>query len=229
MHQPVIVPLTRDAFLYEDADILAVEKPIGLATIPERDLAVPSLKSELEKLTGTPLFIVHRLDKDVSGVVLFAKTAAAHRHLSMQFTARDVAKSYLALAHGRLPQDTGDIRFSIRQFGSGRMGVDARAGKPCHTQYETRERFNRFTLVEVHPVTGRRHQLRVHFFAIGHPLVGDPRYGEPATQRQYPRLMLHAQQIEFSMLSGETRLIESRTVDAFLTLCRKTAGRRSKA
>jgi tRNA pseudouridine32 synthase / 23S rRNA pseudouridine746 synthase len=201
----VIAPI---ALLHEDRELIAIDKPEGLATIPERDLAVPSAQRLLESARGERLYVVHRLDKEVSGILLFARNGETHRALSMAFEQRRVHKTYLALTHGRIPDDTLIIDRPIAQFGSGRMGVDERRGKPSRTEAEILRRYAAHTLLEAHPITGRRHQLRVHFYAMGHPLVGDPRYGDPVEQARWPRLMLHASRIEVPLPSG------SRTIEA---------------
>jgi RluA family pseudouridine synthase len=184
------------AVLYEDAEMVAVDKPAGLSAIPERDPDRPCLVSLLAAWLGQRLWVVHRLDKEVSGVILFARSAEAHRHLNGEFAARRVRKTYLALTHGRIAVDQGVIDQPIRTFGSGRAGVDDEHGKPSRTEYGVLARAADYTLVAAYPVTGRRHQLRVHFYTLGHPLAGDPRYGDPAIQGRIPRLMLHALRLE---------------------------------
>ncbi len=178
--------------LLEDAAVLVVDKPSGIATMPERDPAVPSVQKELETARGERLFVVHRLDKEVSGCLVFARTAAAHRALSMAFDERKVSKTYLALASGSVPKSLTVIEAPLRQFGSGRMGVDEKRGKPSRTELEVLGPIgDDTTAVLARPLTDRRHQLRVHFHHIGHALVGDPLYGDPARRRD-GRLMLHA-------------------------------------
>jgi RluA family pseudouridine synthase len=182
--------------LFEDRELLAVDKPDGLSSIPERDLAVPSAQKLLEEARGEKLFVVHRLDKEVSGLLVFARNAAMHRTLSMAFEHRRVHKTYLAVARGLLDEDEGVVDRPLREFGSGRMGVDDAKGKPSRTEWRVVRRLRDATLLEAHPITGRRHQLRVHFFAIGHPLLGDPRYGTREKQgtsarEGVARLMLH--------------------------------------
>jgi RluA family pseudouridine synthase len=188
--------------LYQDADIIAVDKPEGIATIPERAPQADSLVKQLEALMGHKIFVVHRLDKESSGVVLFAKNAAAHRNLNIQFDKRTVHKTYAALLHGVVGPDAGTINEPLRQFGSGRTAVDRREGKPCTTEYAVTERLSAFTLVSASPRTGRRHQLRAHFYSIGHPIAGDPLYGDRAKLPPVARLMLHAARIEFDLPSG---------------------------
>jgi tRNA pseudouridine32 synthase / 23S rRNA pseudouridine746 synthase len=196
----IVIEAVASRVLYEDAELLAIDKPEGLSSIPERDVSVPSLQKLLEAARGERLFVVHRLDKEVSGAILFARTAAAHRAMSIAFEERRVSKTYLALAHGAV--DDQLIDKPLAQFGSGRMGVRA-DGKPSQTRVVMRERFATTTLCEAHPITGRRHQLRVHFYAIGHALCGDPRYGDRDVAAKWPRLMLHALRIT----------IEDRTIE----------------
>jgi len=188
--------------LFENDDLLAVDKPEGLAVIPERAPGAPCVMRLLEAERGGRLFVVHRIDKDVSGVLLVAKTAAAHRHLNGLFETRRVRKTYLAVVHGRIAVAQGRIAAPIRQFGSSRMGVDARAGKPSLTLYRVTGTFGRFTEVAAHPITGRRHQLRVHFYRLGHPIAGDLWYGEVELQRVCPRLMLHARSVALALPDG---------------------------
>lgn len=207
--------MTPIEVLHEDAAVVAVAKPEGLSTITERDKSAPSVHKLLEAERGERLFVVHRLDKEVSGVVLFARTADAHRALSMAFEARRVEKAYLALAHGRIAGDVGAIDAPIAQFGSGRMGVDPRRGKPSRTEWTVQRRHAEATLVEARPITGRRHQIRVHFYSIGHPLVGDPRYGERAAQSRWPRLMLHALRLRVTMPSGVALALEAQPPASF--------------
>jgi RluA family pseudouridine synthase len=189
--------------LFENADLIAVDKPEGLAVIPERSRAAPCLMERLAaREPAARLFVVHRIDKDVSGVLLVAKSAQVHRELNRLFETRQVRKTYVGVVHGRLAASSGRIAAPIRQFGSSRMGVDTRTGKSSVTTYRVTERRGPFTHVAIHPVTGRRHQIRVHFYHLGHPMVGDPRYGDPEVQRAYPRLLLHARSISFRLGSG---------------------------
>ncbi len=185
--------------LYDDKEIVAVNKPEGIASIAENDTRRDSIHSLLEKKLSQKIFIVHRLDKEVSGVILFAKNAAAHKTLNRQFAGRTVKKSYLALVYGNIDKNEGSITKAIREFGSGRMGVDEKNGKPSSTNFKVVKRFNEYTLLELNPSTGRRHQLRVHLYGIGHSIVGDSRYGDKETQKNFPRIMLHAQSIKFDL------------------------------
>lgn len=203
------------AIIFQDNDILAVDKPEGVASIPERDKDKNNILESLSRSLETKLYIVHRLDKEVSGVLLFAKNETAHRSLNVQFERREVHKTYAALVQGVMGQDKGTIEKQIRQFGSGRMGVDPR-GKECITRYRVIKRFKDHTLVHAEPATGRRHQLRVHFYSINHPIAGDLRYGDRTVQEKYPRLMLHAQSIEFRLPSGKDLRVESPLPESFV-------------
>lgn len=195
--------------LFENEDVLAVHKPEGLASIPEGKPGRDCLLSLLAALFPDKLYVVHRLDKDVSGVILFAKNAVAHKCLNEQFNQRRVNKTYIALTHGGIDMDGGRIDKPLRRFGSGRMGVDLERGKPCVTEFRVEERLGAYTLVRVHPITGRRHQIRVHLYSIGHPIVGDRLYGEKGLQSRFPRLMLHAQRVAFRLPTGEEVSVEA--------------------
>jgi tRNA pseudouridine32 synthase/23S rRNA pseudouridine746 synthase len=214
------------SILYEDRDILAIDKPAGLATIPERRIEQQSLLHELIKLYPFKIYVVHRLDKEVSGVILFTKNSTAHRSLNEQFTRRLVKKTYIALVHGLLTRETGEINMPIRQYGSGRMAVDWQTGKECSTAYQVQGKYKNCTLLYVYPHTGRRHQIRVHLYNLGHPVIGDLRYGDKNIQKEFPRLMLHAHKVEFKTVAGEERIIESPQPDLFmsvLAMCRNRA------
>jgi len=201
--------------LYSDADCVAVMKPVGVAAIPEARDDASCLSALLSVQLGAPVMPVHRLDKEVSGVMLYALHPEAHRFLNNAFEKREVHKTYQALVHGVITEDQGVITRAIREFGSGRMGVDDLKGKPSETRFSVLKRSDCFTLVELYPQTGRRHQLRVHLYSIGHPIVGDTRYGEKAVQQGYPRLMLTSTGIDLTLPSGKRLLIENVIPDDF--------------
>jgi len=188
-------------FLHRNPDVVAVNKPEGIAAVPEHAHDPACLSERLSVEMGARAMPVHRLDKDVSGVILYALNANSHRILNTVFEERRVKKTYLALVHGTIPEENGVILQPIREYGSGRMGVSP-DGKPSETAYRVRERFGAYTLVEVEPRTGRRHQIRVHLYHLGHPIVGDLKYGNRAVQQNYARLMLHASGIELPLPSG---------------------------
>jgi 23S rRNA pseudouridine955/2504/2580 synthase/23S rRNA pseudouridine1911/1915/1917 synthase len=202
--------------LYEDEIFLAVNKQPGMLVIPDRFREdIPNLRTLLAERYGE-IWVVHRLDKDTSGIVLFAKTAEAHKSLNEEFSTHTVHKTYGALLRGRLEHASGAIQQPLAPHPKkkGLMQVHP-AGKFSETHYMVRTAFRDFTFVDVTPVTGRQHQIRVHFAAIGHPLAIDPLYGsdEPillstikktfqsAGSDELPliaRLTLHAAAIEFT-------------------------------
>jgi RluA family pseudouridine synthase len=189
--------------LFENDDIIAVDKPEKLASIPERNREKISLLKVLTETLHRRLYVVHRLDKQVSGVIVFAKNPQAHRHLNTLFEHRQVSKTYIALVHGLIADDSGVIDKPLRRFGSGRMGEDAERGKPCRTEFTVQARLPGCTRVQIHPLTGRKHQIRAHFFAIGHPVGGDTLYGDKTLQKTFPRLMLHALSLCLNLPTGE--------------------------
>jgi len=203
--------------IFENDEFLALDKPAGIASIPERNPTNASLLSVLTEARKRRFYAVHRLDKQVSGVILFAKTPEFHRYLNLQFQHRQVLKHYLALVHGQLSHG-GRIDTPLRRFGSGRMAADPETGKACLTEYDVLDRRPETTLLRVRPLTGRKHQIRAHLFGIGHPIVGDPLYGDKLFQRSFPRLMLHASSIRFTMPAGGEIHIESPTAEAFTVL-----------
>jgi tRNA pseudouridine32 synthase/23S rRNA pseudouridine746 synthase len=203
--------------LRRTADWVAVDKPVGIAAIPEKAGDTECLQARLERELGARIWVVHRLDKEVSGVILYALNAVAHRSLNMAFEQRRVSKIYLAVAHGIVAEDSGEIDLPLREFGSGRIGVDKEKGKPCLTRWRVRERRADSTLLEMEPHTGRRHQLRAHAYAMGHPLIGDSRYGDKAAQAKFSRLLLHAWRIDFPDMNGERVVIECAPSEDFVS------------
>jgi tRNA pseudouridine32 synthase/23S rRNA pseudouridine746 synthase len=194
--------------LFENDDVLAAAKPEGVLSVPQPgdEASLPDLLRD--RFPGK-LYPVHRLDRGASGVILFAKSAEAHRLLNGQFERREVRKTYLALVDGVPAANRGRIDAPLREFGSGRMGVDPTRGKPSATDWKGVERFDGAALLRVSPETGRRHQVRAHLCHIGHPILGDLRYGDRARQEQHPRLMLHALSLEFALPSGEPVTVEA--------------------
>jgi 23S rRNA pseudouridine1911/1915/1917 synthase len=219
---PEAIPLV---ILYEDADIIVINKPAGLVVHPaaghSRGTLVNALMHHIPDLGGiggeARPGVVHRLDKDTSGVMVVAKHEAALRQLQAQFKARKVEKHYLALVEGRFEQTSGRIVAPIGRDPRDRkrMAVipEGSAAKlrarPATTEYEVLAQYTvpvqndlgrgTFSLVDAHPVTGRTHQIRVHFAAQGHPLVGDPIYGLKRQRLRAPRLFLHALRLGFAL------------------------------
>jgi tRNA pseudouridine32 synthase / 23S rRNA pseudouridine746 synthase len=211
--------------LFENADFIAVNKPEGIAAIPEQNPQEPSLFERLCVERSETLLIVHRIDKDTSGVILFARNAEAHRHLNMEFETRRARKVYLALTHGIIEGDWGKIDKPLAHFGSGRVGVNAQHGRSSLTEYKVVQRLRSHTLVEAYPRTGRRHQIRVHLYSIGHAIVGDRLYGDRALQRDYPRMMLHARRLTIHPPSGEELTIEAPVPQSFSDVVEAAAGK----
>ncbi len=163
--------------IYEDNDLLVVQKPAGMLTIPDRAGQNVSLLQLLQQRYGH-VMTVHRLDRETSGILCFARNEAAHRHLSLQFERHTTDKFYLALIDGVMHHEEGQVDKPIGEHPTipGKMMI-SNAGKPSLTFYRVRERFDRFTLMEVQIRTGRTHQIRVHFQSIGYPLAVDALYG----------------------------------------------------
>lgn len=172
--------MTTYELLYEDECLIVVGKPAGLLTIPDRMGNKDSLLGMLEKKYGK-VYVVHRLDRETSGVLCFARTEQAHRHLSMQFERHTTDKFYFALVDGVLHHEEGEIDKPIGEHptAAGKMTV-THSGKPSLTFYRIAERFKRYTLAEVLIKTGRTHQIRVHFQSIGYSLAVDALYGRRA-------------------------------------------------
>lgn len=196
--------------LYEDDDLLVVDKPAGLTVHPapghSSGTLVNALLSHLPSLPDTGDWqrpgIVHRLDKDTSGVMLVAKNIAAHANLAAQFKDRSIAKTYLVLVKGHLAPEDGSIEAPIGRDASHRerMAVVAESrGRDARTDYHVIEYLDGYTLIEVKPETGRTHQIRVHLEAIGFPVVGDRVYGvkSPYLSRQF----VHAARLGFNLPS----------------------------
>jgi 23S rRNA pseudouridine1911/1915/1917 synthase len=166
-----------DAIVYEDEHLVAVNKPSGILTIPDRE-GVPGLRNGLQERYGS-IFTVHRLDRDTSGLVIFAKDEAAHRYFSMQFEERSTRKVYNGFVLGTPHIDEGIINEPIAEHPTkkGLMTV-WRKGKESVTEYSVLERFRLFAWMEFRILTGRTHQIRVHMKHLGHPIVCDPLYGD---------------------------------------------------
>jgi RluA family pseudouridine synthase len=195
--------------VYEDESLIVVDKPAGMATAAGGGIdGDASLHGWVTREVGARTFIVHRLDRGTSGLIVFAKTAEAHRRLSQAFERREVTKRYLALVVGHLRRAVGGIAEPLRTFGSGRVGVDPK-GSEAATRYRRVERLADADLLEVEPLTGRRHQIRVHCYTIGHPVLGDTRYGDQRPVGGAPRLMLHAVELRLPQPEGEPLVIRS--------------------
>ncbi len=195
--EPEPIPLD---ILYEDAAVIVVNKPAGMVVHPsygrERGTLVNALLHHCRDLSGVGgelrPGIVHRLDRDTSGVIAAAKSDRAHHGLADQFKSRSVRKTYLAIVHGspRFEEDVIRAPLGRRKHHFQEIAVKRRGGKAAETRYRVLERFARFSLLELHPLTGRTHQIRVHLSWIGHPVLCDPLYG-------------HESRLSSSALGGE--------------------------
>lgn len=182
--------------VFQDTNLIAVNKRCNVPVIPARgNQHVLSLREHIEEFVGEKLFVVHRIDRATSGVVVFAKNAETHRLLCKQFENRTVKKEYIAVIIGIMSGE-GILESPIKQFGSSRMGVH-KDGKPSKTGYRVIEQFERSSMVRLFLYTGRRHQIRVHLYNEGHPVLGDPLYGKDRPVGGVGRLMLHAHSISF--------------------------------
>ena len=178
-----------------DEALLVVDKPAGLLSVPGRgEEGLINLTAQVQAEQPDAL-IVHRLDQATSGLMLFARSIAMQRALSMAFASRQVHKRYVAVVMGSVEQDSGRIDAPLLADWPRRprQRVDLQQGKPALTHWRVLERHADHTRLELEPVTGRSHQLRVHLMFIGHPIVGDTLYA-PEPQRA-PRLLLHATQL----------------------------------
>jgi 23S rRNA pseudouridine955/2504/2580 synthase/23S rRNA pseudouridine1911/1915/1917 synthase len=213
--------------IYEDENVVAVNKPSGLLTIPDRE-GVNGLRNLLQEKYGN-IFTVHRLDKDTSGIVVFAKNEGMHKHLSLQFENRETKKIYYGLVLGSPAQKTGVINEPLAEHPvkKGMMCI-YKKGKESITEFEVLENFRLFSWVQFHILTGRTHQIRVHSKHIGNPVVCDPLYGDgkPVLISQLKktynlkkeeegerpilnRLALHAAQLSFKGMKGENFTLEA--------------------
>jgi len=182
--EPEAIPL---AVLYEDEDILVLDKPAGLVVHPSTTgssgTLVNALLHHCQDLPGIKGVIrpgiVHRLDKDTSGVMVVAKTEGALAELGRQFKEREVEKTYLAIVHGMFREQAGTIEAAIGRHPTERkkMSIHSRSGRGAVTQWGLLEAFPGHSLLEIRPQTGRTHQIRVHLASVGHPVLGDALYG----------------------------------------------------
>nr|WP_232831718.1 RluA family pseudouridine synthase [Taibaiella helva] len=222
---PAKIPeqLMKLDIVYEDDNIVALSKPSGLLSIPDRyNQSIPCLYHEAA-LKYEQLFVVHRLDKDTSGLIVFAKTEESHRYMSQLFEGRNVEKYYLAIVNGRPIKTSGSIVAPIAEHPNhkGRMSIQKK-GRFAHTDYELVETWNGYSLLKLRIHTGRTHQIRVHMQHLGTPVVGDPFYGNGAplllssvkkkfrlaenAEEERPlisRLALHASELIFTDMKGK--------------------------
>lgn len=231
--------------LYEDSHYIIVNKPSGLLSIPDRhNAAIPSVLGLLR--TQFPsVFTIHRLDKDTSGILCFAKDENTHRYTSQLFENREVKKNYIGIVHGSMQAEHGVIEDAIMEHPviKGKMIIHQKQGKPSITKYEVMESFGLYSFVKFDILTGRTHQIRVHMQNYGHPIVCDVLYGktDPVfisqlkkkfklskdAEEEKPilnRLALHAFRLSFTGPDGKEIDIEAplpKDMNAMLNQCRK--------
>lgn len=196
--------------VYEDQDVIVLNKPAGLLVHPvkkEEKTLVSLIIKHCPKIreVGYPQRpgIVHRLDKDTSGLLIVAKNNRAYKYLVQQFKNRKIIKKYIALVFGKIKDKKGKIVYHLKRRGV-KIGLGLE-GKAAETDYQVIKYFNDFTLVEAQPKTGRTHQIRVHLHKIGHPIVGDKTYKFKRKKFPYPisRQFLHTRHLKLRLPSGK--------------------------
>lgn len=200
---PQAIPLQ---IIFEDEHLIALDKTAGMVTHPAPGHSAGTLVNALlhhcDDLSGIGGVerpgIVHRLDKDTSGLVVVAKTEAAHKNLAGQFKNREVRKEYLAIATGNVKEDKGVVRAAVGRHKVHRKKMDtkSRNGRDAQTEYEVLHRGESWSYLRLFPKTGRTHQIRVHLASIHHPIIGDKLYGGKSAQHKMARQALHAHRLE---------------------------------
>jgi RluA family pseudouridine synthase len=198
-------------FIHQDKHLLVLNKPAGLSVLPEGwEPSAPYVRRMLENRFGR-IWVVHRLDKGTSGVMIFAKTAEAHRHLNAQFERHTVEKVYWAVVEGAPEWNQYTARHALHANVGRRHRtvVDQKRGKRAETAFRVLKRGQSQSLLAAHPKTGRTHQIRVHLAALGFPIVGDGLYGAMESDR-ITRPALHARKLTFQHpKTGETVSFEA--------------------
>ncbi|MCB1343009.1 MAG: RNA pseudouridine synthase [Pseudooceanicola sp.] len=189
--------------LHHDAQLVVVNKPAGLLSVPGKGEHLADCLIERIRAVFPEVLLVHRLDRDTSGVMVFALTPHAQRHLGLQFENRQTKKTYVARLAGLLEPRTGtvDLPLIVDWENRPRQMVDHERGRPAQTDWRVLRHDGDTTRVRLMPKTGRSHQLRVHMLALGHPILGDPFYAEGAA-RDYPRMMLHSEELRLRHPDG---------------------------
>lgn len=189
-------PDTPLSVIHQDAQLLLVDKPAGLLSVPGKGEHLADCLLARVQMAFPDALLVHRLDRDTSGIMVFALTPHAQRHLGLQFEKRHMKKSYVARVWGHIADKTGTVDLPIIVDWPNRplQMVDHQNGRPAQTDWRVVRSDDQTTRVRLYPKTGRSHQLRVHMKEIGHPILGDPFYANgPA--RDFPRLMLHSESL----------------------------------
>jgi 23S rRNA pseudouridine1911/1915/1917 synthase len=223
-------PEIKINIIYENTDVVVIDKPAGISVHPRqnknlepiprgvRNTLVNGLLArwpEMANVGDLPSVrpgLVHRLDKDTSGVIIIVKNQAAFEWLKKQFQGHLVTKKYLALVHGRLKEKTGEIKCFLKRSPDPTKQQVASEGREAISQYKAIEEFKNYSLLEVIPKTGRFHQIRAQLAWLGHPVVGDQKYGSPRMGQKptgLTRQFLHAAELEIMLLDGRKRLFKA--------------------
>ncbi len=190
------------AVLHSDEHVLLVDKPAGLLSVPGKGAALADCLIARIAAEFPEVLLVHRLDRDTSGVMVFALTPLAQRHLGLQFERRQTRKVYVARVAGHVAEDTGTVDLPLKVDWPNRPLQHVHPeGRAAQTDWRVVRRGVDETRMRLMPRTGRSHQLRVHMLAIGHPILGDPFYADGAA-RDHPRMMLHAESLRFRHPDG---------------------------
>jgi tRNA pseudouridine32 synthase/23S rRNA pseudouridine746 synthase len=189
--------------LHEDAQVLLVDKPAGLLSVPGKGPELADCLLTRVQAAFPDALLVHRLDRDTSGVMIFALTPHAQRHLGLQFEKRMTRKTYVARIWGVPSEKSGtiDLPLIVDWPNRPRQMVCHDTGKPAQTDWRVTKVEGQTSRVRLSPKTGRSHQLRVHMLALGHPILGDPFYASGAALA-YPRMMLHSEELRFNHPEG---------------------------
>ena len=219
--------------VYEDADVIVIDKPRGMVVHPAPGHPDGTLVNALLHHCGESLSgiggekrpgIVHRIDKDTSGLLIVAKNDFAHQHLSNQLADRSLSRQYEALVRGKLRQDSGTVDRPIGRHPTDRkrMAVDVKNGRNAVTHWQVIARYKDYTHLACRLETGRTHQIRVHMASVGHPLLGDFTYGAPSPEKGLEGQCLHARRLKFiHPRSGELVELESPLPPYFLEVLAK--------
>lgn len=197
------MPHLAPTLLYTDAALIVADKPAGLLSVPAGGEDRQDCLARRVQTEYPDALIVHRLDAATSGLVLLARGMEMLRRMSLAFEQRVIGKRYVALVHGHVAQDEGEIALPLAADPANRPRqiVDTARGRPALTRYRVMERSGEddtaATRLELKPLTGRSHQLRVHLQSLGHPIIGDPLYAPPESAAAHPRMHLHAAGIAF--------------------------------
>lgn len=229
--------------IFEDDHFIAINKPSGLLSVPDREGKEISLKQMLKEKYGD-IWTVHRLDKDTSGVIVFAKDDVTHKFFSGLFEGREVEKYYTGIVHGIPANSSGSVDAAIMEHPVKKgVMVTNKKGKAALTDYTVVESFGNFSLMNFRIHTGRTHQIRVHMKYIGHPIICDPLYGngepvmlssikkkfnlsksEEEERPLFNRLALHAERLQFTDAKGQQHTLEApipKDIKALLQQVRK--------